>query len=92
MPLPLAPFAGAALRYGAVALAVYALRSRMSPAPRDQRVEDALDDLDEGVGLRRDPGQVSGGARLRRTIRLGPDGPGVEVDATAFGRVRLRRV
>ncbi|TCP60361.1 hypothetical protein EV663_11041 [Rhodovulum bhavnagarense] len=96
MPLPLATLAPVlartALRYGTVALAVYALTSLREPARRDQRAEDAMDDIDEGLRLRHEPGQTNGTARWRRTIRVGSNGPGVEVDATALGRLRLRRV
>lgn len=92
MPLPLAPIAGVALRYGAVAVATYALTRRVEIAPRDQRGEDAMDDVPEGVGLRRDGEQVNGAGRLKRTIRFGSTGPGVEIDATALGRIRVRRV
>lgn len=91
MALPLAPIAGVALRYGAVALATYAIAAYAGPGRRDQRAEDALDDLDEGVTLRRDGGQVNGTGRFRRTIRLGTGGPGIEIDASALGRIRMRR-
>lgn len=92
MPLPLAPIAGVAIRYGAVALAAYAVTRRIEPARRDQRAEDAHDELPEGLGLRREPGQANGTARFRRVFRLGPDGPGVEIDATALTRIRIRKV
>ena len=92
MPLPLAPIAGIAVRYGAVAIATYALTRKVDRAPRDQRSEDAMDDVAEGVGLRREGEQVNGSGRLKRTIRLGSQGPGVEIDATALGRIRFRRV
>lgn len=92
MPLPLAPIAGFALRYGAVAVATYAVARYSSRAPYDQRSEDAMDDVAEGVSVRRDSEQVNGAGRVRRTVRLGPNGPGIEIDATALGRIRLRRV
>jgi hypothetical protein len=97
MPLPLGPLAGVALRYGlrygTMAVLAYALTHRArSPLRRDQRSEDAMDELGEGVAFRRDDEQVNGGARLRRTIRVGRTGPGVEIDASALGRLRLRRV
>jgi hypothetical protein len=34
---------------------------------------------------------VNATARFRRVIRLGQSGPGLEIDATAFGRIRFRR-
>lgn len=92
MPLPLAPIAATALRMGAVALALYAIRSIREPLHRDQRAEDAMDDLGEGLAFRRDGEQLNGGARLKRTIRVGETGPGIEIDASALGRLRFRRV
>lgn len=92
MALPLAPIAGLALRYGAVALTAYAIARAAERGPRDQRAEDAMDDLPEGVQIRRDTDRVSGAGRFRRTFRVGHDGPGIEVDATALGRIRFRRV
>lgn len=94
MPLPLAPIAGIALRYGAVAVATYALTRRVSiqKGHFDQRGEDAMDDVSEGVSLRRDPEQVNGTTRFRRVVRLGADGPGVEIDVTALGRIRFRKL
>jgi hypothetical protein len=96
MPLPVAPIAGLALRYGlrygTVALATYALLRRAERLPRSQRAEDALDQVDEGLALRRDPDQASAAARLKRGIRLGAGGPGIEVDLSALGRLRFRRI
>ena len=95
MPLPLAPMAVVAAKYGAVALAGYALARQMQQSGRlDQRGEDALDELDEGISLHRprDREQVNGAARFRRVIRLGTNGPGIEIDATALGRLKMRRV
>ncbi len=97
MPLPIAPIAGVALRlgvrYGAVALATYAIsRAAQERGSRDQRAEDAMDDLGEGVHLRREADQVNGGGRFVRTVRLGQSGPGVEIDASALTRIRFRRV
>ncbi len=92
MALPLAPIAGLALRYGAVALASYAVARSCEPGRRDQRAEDALDDTPEGMTLRRDPDQLNSTARFRRVVRLGTNGPGVEIDATGLGRIRLKRI
>lgn len=92
MALPLAPIAGVALRYGAVALATYALARMAERAPRDQRAEDAMDDLAEGVQFRRESDQVNGAGRFVRTVRVGTRGPGVEIDASALTRIRFRRV
>lgn len=92
MPLPLAPIAGVALRYGAVAVATYAIARRAQAAPRDQRAEDAMDDVAEGIAVRKDDGQMNSSGRFRRVIRVGTDGPGLEIDATALTRIRIRRV
>lgn len=96
MALPIAPVAGLALRYGAVALAAYATARRIEHGRRDQRAEDALDDTPEGLSLRHEvcppesTTHITG--RLHRTIRLGETGPGVEIDISALGRIRLRRL
>jgi hypothetical protein len=94
MPLPvaLAPIAAVALRYGAVALAGYAIARQVDPGRRCQHAEDAHDRLDEGVTLRRAPGQANTTARIRRVLRLGEGGPGLEIDASALGRLRIKRV
>lgn len=92
MPLPLAPIAGFALRYGVVAVAAYAVTRRLERAHFDQRAEDAMDDVNEGLSVRRGHDQVNGTVRFRRVIRLGARGPGVEIDVTTLGRVRFRRV
>ncbi len=92
MPLPLAPIAGIALRYGTVALATYAVTRKVSRGRRDQRAEDALDDLEDGISVRRDAGQTNTTTRFRRKIRLGNNGPGVEIDITALGRIIIRKL
>ncbi len=92
MALPLAPVAAIALRYGTVAIATYALARRVDNGRRDQRAEDALDDIEEGVTLRRETGQMNTTGRFRRVIRLRPDGPGVEIDFTSISRISIRKV
>ncbi len=91
MPLPLAPIAGFAIRYGAVALAAYGLRRALRKGRTDQRAEDALDDMDEGVAVHRpaDRGQTNAAARFRRVIRWGDTA--IEIDAAALGRFRVRK-
>ena len=92
MPLPLAPIAGFAIRYGAVALAAYGLRKALHKGRTDQRAEDALDAMDEGVAMHRpaDRGQTNAAARFRRVIRWG--GTAIEIDAAALGRFRVRKI
>ena len=94
MALPLAPIAAAAVKYGTIALAGYALARQIQPGRTSQPVEEEMDDLPEGFTAHRprDREQVNTAARIRRTIRLGTKGPGVEVDATLLGRFRMRRV
>lgn len=92
MALPLAPIAYTALRYGAVAVATYALSRRVSLSQTRQENEDALDRIDEGLAAHRpkDRNQINGSARYRRTIWFG--NTGVEFDATALGRIKIRKL
>lgn len=92
MALPLAPVASIVLRYGLVAAAAYAVARRAQDAPRDQRAEDAMDRVDEGMSWRRETDQMNANTRWRRVIRFGNDGPGIEIDATSISRVKFRRV
>jgi hypothetical protein len=92
MPLPLAPVAGIALRYAAVAGTAYLVTRRLERGRLSQDVEDEMDETPEGVTTRREKGQMNATGRLRRVIRLGRRGPGVEVDATILGRVKVDRV
>lgn len=95
MALPIAPIAVMAAKYGAMALAGYAFARQIQPGRTDQRFEDAFDEMEEGVHLHRpsdDPEQVNGAIRFRRVVRLSVNGPGIEIDASAMGRFRMRRV
>jgi hypothetical protein len=92
MPLPLAPVAGIALRYAAVAGTAYLLTRRLERGRLSQPVEDEMDDTPEGVTTRREGGQMNGTARINRIVRLGRFGPGLKVDATVLGRVKVDRV
>ncbi|MCC6303914.1 MAG: hypothetical protein IT545_01820 [Rhodobacteraceae bacterium] len=95
MALPLVPLAGLALRYVPLALAVAVVVGRsLVPGRTDQRAEDAMDDLAEGLATHRprDRRQMNAAARLRRVVRLGANGPGVEIDAAVLGRLRFRRL
>lgn len=95
MALPLVPVATIAAKYGAVALAGFLLARQVQRGHLDQRSEDALDRVPEGVTVHRprdrDREQANATARINRVIRLGTDGPGVEVDFSALMRLRLRR-
>jgi hypothetical protein len=97
MPAPLAlpPLAWAALRLGAVAaVVIYAARSRASQ-PKVAEHEHVLDSVDEGftaVPHRAEAERaVNARGRLRRVVRLGSGGPGVEIDAAGLVRFRIRR-
>jgi hypothetical protein len=97
MPLPLAPVAVFALRAGIAATAVWGLRHALMRATRagrtDQRAEDALDDMGEGLAAHVPAdraGQRNAALRLRRVIRW--PGGAVEIDLAAVGRLKLRRV
>lgn len=96
VPITLAPYAWTAIRLGAMAaITLYAARNR-SAEPRDPRHDQALDGVAEGMAASPHRGEAESGmngeGRIRRTFRLGPNGPGIEVDAAALGRLRLRRV
>jgi hypothetical protein len=97
MPLPLAPLLPIALRLGVLALAGYAARSllagRTHTGRTDQRAEDALDDLPDGIASHRPrdaEGQSNAAFRLRRTVQI--NGGTYELDAGAIARLRLRKI
>jgi hypothetical protein len=94
MPLPLAPIAGVALRYGTIAAVTYLAARRIQTSRTDQDTEDALDKVYDGVSAHRctDRPQANAAGRFRRVIRVGRNGPGVELDATLLGRFRVRRI
>ena len=101
MPLPLAPLIPLAVRLGLVATTTFAvtrwIRSATHPGRTDQRAEDALDELGEGITLHSPidrasdhPGdrQTNATARVRRVIHF--RGRAYEVDAGLMARLRLR--
>ena len=91
MPIPAAPIAATVLRYGAVALAGYALAHAIPQGRRDQRIEDVMDDLGEGIQIRRDEGQTNLAGRFIRTIGFGVAGPTYRLDIAFLGRFRINR-
>lgn len=95
MALPLAPIAITAARYGTVMAVAYYIARRNKGLPKVSE-EAAHEDVDEGISVRHhrsaDATQTNADARLKRTIRLGPNGPGIELDATALGRIRIKRI
>ena len=98
MPLPLAPLIPLAMRLGLVTAAGYAAKrlfsARSFPGRTDQRVEDAFDDLGEGIAIHRPKDstarQTNTAARLKRTLSFGKRR--VEVDAALITRFRIRKV
>lgn len=92
MALPLA--ATIALRYGAVALAAYAAARRLPRTTRSQPLEDALDDLPEGMTFREDApnGERHMTGRFRRVVRVGSSDKGFEIDGTFIGRLKVRKL
>lgn len=94
-PIALTPLAWTALRLGAVAaLAVYTARGRSMP--KDVRHDQVLDDLPDGFAAHPHRSEAEralhGHGRLRRTLRWRGDGRGLEIDVSALGRFRIRRV
>jgi hypothetical protein len=98
MPLPLAPLIPFALRLGLVATTSFAVtrwvRARTQVGRTDQRAEDALDDLGEGLAVHRprdraEDQQSNASARVRRVIRF--RGKSYELDAGLIARLRLRQ-
>ncbi|MFT4150316.1 MAG: hypothetical protein QM656_08970 [Paracoccaceae bacterium] len=103
--MPVARILPLAIRVGAVAATAYtawtlrrAVTAKGYPGRVDQRAEDALDALDEGVSIHRSEvlgetegdRQTNAAARFRRVVRLG--GREVEIDASALARLRVRRI
>ena len=76
------------------AMAVYASRARNS-GPKDAAHERVLDDLPDGVSAHAHRAEAERGmhaaGRFRRVLRLGRNGPALEVEAAGLGRLRLRR-
>jgi hypothetical protein len=99
MPLPLAPLLPWAVRLGLMTAAGYAVQrlvaARSHPGRTDQRAEDALDDLGEGLALhhpadRADARQTNASARFRRVVRF--RGAAYEIDAGLLARWRMQRL
>lgn len=75
------------------AVTVYA--SKRSSHPKDALHEQVLDDLPEGFAGHAHRAEaeraVHASGRFRRTLRLGPRGKGLEIEAAGLGRLRMRR-
>lgn len=92
MPIALPPLAGIALKYSAVAVAGYVLARATSHGRLDQPLEDIMDATPEGATLRTADGQTNASFRWRRAFRLNSTGKGVEIDATALTRLKVKRL
>ena len=92
MALPLAPLEGVALRYGAILLLVHAATRLVHKLRHDQVRDDILDGIGEGPEAHRDAKQVNITGRWKRTIRIRPSGPGIEIDATMSSRPKVKKV
>lgn len=92
MALPLAPIAMTALRIAPFAVAAYAAWRTLPEGHRDQRVEDAIDAMPDGLSRHKDDDATRATVRFRRGVRLGSRGPGLEFDLAALGRLRIRRI
>jgi hypothetical protein len=100
MPLPLAPLLPFAMRLGVIAATGYAVKrfiaARSFPGRTDQRVEDAFDELGEGISTHQPADRIADQAgdrqtnatvRVRRVIRF--RGKTWELDAGLMARLRL---
>ena len=90
MPLPVIPIVAAAT----AVTSVVAVVRKVHISPVIQEVEDTLDTVDEGVSVRKmdDNSQFNGAVRWKRIVRFGADGPGLEIDVSALGRMRWSKV
>ncbi len=92
LALPLSPIFWTIFRYALIAGLAAAAARRADPVPRDQRVEDILDNMDEGVTMRRDEETTRMAAKVGRTLRFGPGGPGIRMEFAGLGRLKLHRL
>ncbi|NSX54128.1 hypothetical protein [Parasulfitobacter algicola] len=92
MAIPLAPIATIALRYGVMMGAAYVVARKLPRAPRNQKNEDALDTVDEGVHLSKSNDQANATGRFRRIYRVSKRGAGVAVDTAFLARIKFKRV
>jgi hypothetical protein len=86
MALPIIPLA--------IVAGVVALVRNIHVSPVVQSVEDSLDMVTEGISGHRDPmgRQINGSYRWVRTVRYGKTGKGMEIDISALGRIRFKKV
>jgi len=96
-PVALAPVAWKVAQFGAVAaVAWYAAHKRRASGPREIWREHVLNDTEEGLetDFSRTSDEARAGAafRWKRGVRLGADGPGVEIDLSGLARLKLRRL
>lgn len=89
MPLPLVAILPAAALV--TAAGVSAFRRASFKGHRDQKAEDALDALPEGISCRTEDESRNASLRIRRSLQW-RGGPKYEFDLAAFGRIRLKRL
>ncbi|MEM9756315.1 MAG: hypothetical protein AAF914_09990 [Pseudomonadota bacterium] len=89
MPAPIAPVAGIALKYAAIAAAGFLVARALPAGKPDPRAEAAMDDMPDGLSLSADDDAARAAMRWRRTLRLGA--VGAQIDAAFLGRLRMRR-
>jgi hypothetical protein len=92
LAIPFTPIAVAALRYGVVAAIAYAAAQRARPGRIHPSAEAVMEQLPEGARVGHAPGQLNATARWRRAVRMGTQGPGMEIDLSGLARLRLRRI
>ena len=96
MPLPIAPIAGIALRYGAVALAgaYIAKRTMKTKTEKCPHREATMETVKDGFDGHRIDGedevQVEGSHGAWKRIWLG--NRGLEIDTRVLGRLRIRKL
>lgn len=92
-PILLSPLVWRVAQLGAVAaVTLYASRKQGS-RPKDVEHERVLNDLPEGLAINGHRAEaeraVHAAGRFRRVLRI--RGAGLEIDASALGRLRMRR-
>lgn len=93
MALPITPLLGLAVRYGPIVATLAAAAAYNYARERyvDQRGEDLMDELGEGLDLTKTPDgtQMNARGRMRRKISI-PGKGSYDLDASFLGRISLR--
>lgn len=99
-PIAIAPLAWKAAQLGAIAaISFYAARRHRRQdvvEPRDIWRETALNDLPEGVETEAShndgEGRLAAAGKFKRGVRIGANGPGIEMEIAAITRFRFRKL